>query len=137
MTAPLHKELEKITDALLSAAEQGDSAAYTKQYADLLALCYEYSEEEQNHPLQWEILADFTEEPLEAISFYQKALGFADEIQDFAALYSSQISLANLYQDIEQQDEARMAANIALDYAEILKDKSLLAETEALIKSLG
>lgn len=136
MTISLHQEVEQLTDALLTAAEQANSAAYAKHYAALLALCYEYAEEKQNHPLQWEILADFTEDSQEAISFYQKALGFADEIRDFSALYSSQISLARLYKEINNDDETRMAADAALDYATLSKDSSLIDEAETFIQQL-
>ena len=136
MASPLLKEIEKITDALLQAAESGNSEAYGKQYTSLIELCFEYQDEEKNHPLQWEILADFTEDAEEAITYYRKALGFADEIQDFPSLTSIQLALTRLYIEQENSDESSSAADMAYEYAQLSQDQSLLREAEDIIKQL-
>lgn len=135
MTALLHADIEKLTDQLLEAAESGDSEAFVKAYECLYQLCYEHEDDEKNHPLQWEILADFTEDSEQAICFYQKALGLADEIKLMPSLASSQFSLAQLYLQEDDKAQARSAAEIALDYAEQAGDQSLLRDIQDLIAS--
>lgn len=135
MTAPLHADIEKLTDQLLEAAESGESEAFVKAYENLYQLCYEHEDDEKNHPLQWEILADFTEDSDQVIRFYQKALGFADEIKLMPALASCQFSLAQHYLYEDDKEQARCAADIALDYAEQTGDQALLRNIQDFIAS--
>ncbi|NRB40907.1 MAG: hypothetical protein HRU20_20965 [Pseudomonadales bacterium] len=136
MHSPILKDLEKLTDALLQAADTEDASAYGKHYAALLQLCFDHQDEKSNHPLQWEILADFTEDTEEAIIYYKKALSFADEIQDFALLTGSQLSLAGLYAETDNKEAAIAATDIAVEYAERSQDQTLIRQAHDALASL-
>ncbi len=136
MTSSLHSSLEKISSALLAAAEQADSDQYQQHYNTLYELCFEHEEGDSNHPLQWELLADFTEDHELAMSFYHKALGLADDLQLMDISASAQCALAHLLCEMGQFEQASSASLIALDFAEQCGDQGIQQQIKELQQDL-
>ena len=137
MTSPLYSHVHTLATTLLQAASSEDAESYQQHYETLQSLCYEHQEDDKNHPLQWETLADFTEDPEEATVFYQNAIGFADEIQAWDYLASAQFALAQLIMQTASNETASAALEAAIGYAEQANDKDLITEIKTYLQQLS
>ena len=136
MNTKIYKQVHGYATDLLTAAEKEDIPAFTKLYDELKALCYEHEEGEKNHPVQWETLADFTEETEDAIAFYSKAFGCAEDLGDKEFLASISYSWAFLLNDDGQVEAAKDMATQAKEYSEHSTDSRLKEDIEALLNAM-
>ena len=136
MNSKLYKEVHSLATQLLAAAEKEDGDAFAQGYEQLKALCFDNEEEEKNHPVQWETLGDFSEDSDEAMLYYKKALGFADEIQAKDYMTSISYAMALLQQEVGDNEQALALAHQAAEYAEKISDAELQQEVADLIKAL-
>ena len=98
MNTKLYKEVVQYAKDLMSAAEKDDEQVFYSLYEELKALCVENENiERKNHPVQWETLADFTENSGQALTYYKKSLGYAEEIKAQDYIASINYAMANLY----------------------------------------
>ncbi len=67
MTPPLYDEVLELSLVLANASTASDSEEEWKAYNKLKALCESNRGTNNNHPIQWEALADFTPHPERAI----------------------------------------------------------------------
>lgn len=86
--------------------------------------------------MQWETLADFTEELEDAITIYKKALVKAISINNKDHMSSIAFSMATLQLELGQKDEAIKNLQNAKVSANKITDKELKAEIHDLLESL-
>ena len=105
-------------------------------FSELKLVCEENENTEKDHPVQWETLADFTDDYTLAISIYEKALLIAEAInsKDFRSsigfsVASLQVELGDKKSAIEHLEKAKISSNKIVD-------KELKAEIHDLLESL-
>ncbi len=114
----------------MSAAEREDVERFNALYDDLESICIEHDGSKKDHPMQWEALADFTEEFEDAIELYEKALELAKAQREFEYQASILFSMARVWVELEKPDAAREAAQASLDAANKAQDEDLLQEVQ-------
>lgn len=138
MNSNLYKQVHKLAVDLLKAAEKDDGDVFTTHYESLKALCYEHEDEERkNHAVQWETLADFTEDTEEALHYYEKGLGYAEDIKAFDYIASINYAIALLQQENSNEKLALAAIQQANEAASKISDSELQREIKNLLKDLG
>ena len=138
MNTNLYKQVHRLAIELLKFDDAGNDAKFTDSYKRLKQLCEDNADDNhKNHPVQWETLADFTEDLNEALVIYQQALDCAirREVVDYQASIS--FSMAQLLNETEQFDAAFEKAQSAKALCEKVNDSELLREVIALNKQLS
>jgi len=136
LSTKLYKKVHSQAEALLKAAQDEDTPLFNCLYDELNVLCEDHKGSEKNHPVQWETLADFTEESDQALVLYKKALAYAeqDSLPDYIA--SINYSMAVLLIDCNDMEAAIVAAQKANEQLESIGDEELKQEITALMNSL-
>ena len=138
MNTNLYKKVHRLAIELLKSADEENEASFKASYALLKQLCEENADDDhKNHPVQWETLADFTDDLEEALVIYQQALDCA--IRREAIDYQASISfaMAQLLNETERFDAAFDKAQSAKALCEQVNDSELLREVLALNKQLS
>jgi len=133
----IYKAVYSLAEKLMAAANKDDRKAFDKHYAELKALCIEHENTKKDHPEQWETLAEFEEEIEDALLGYQKALGKAVAINSNDHMSSIGYSMATLYVELGQTDDAIKCLQEAKSSAVKIEDKDLRAEIDQLLKDLS
>ncbi len=124
------------TDNLLAAVQQKNQKRFDGFYQELKQLCEDNENTDKDHPVQWETLADFTDDLALAFTIYQHALVKAEAINDKDFRSSIGFSIASL--KVELGDEAGAIED--LEKAKIscnkIVDKELKAEIHDLLEKL-
>ena len=128
MNKTIYNQVHKLAEQLMSAAEKEDVDTFHNLYDILESLCIEHDGSKKDHPMQWEALADFTEELEDAIELYEKALELAKSQREFDYQASILFSMARVWVELEKSDAARDAAQGALEAASKAQDEELMAE---------
>jgi len=136
LSTKLYKKVHTLAEGLLKAAHQEDEIIFEALYSELRVLCDEHENTEKNHPVQWETLADFTEESDDALVLYTKALGFAEAESAYDYIASINYAMAILLQEIGENDQALIAAENAHAQAGKISDEELKEEIINLIEAL-
>lgn len=136
MNTKLYKKVLTHTDNLLAAVQQKNQKRFDGFYADLKQLCEDHESTDKDHPVQWETLADFTDDLALAVSIYEKALKKAEAINDKDCRSSIGYSIASLKMElgdkngaIEHLEKAKISCNKIID-------KELKAEIHDLLAKL-
>ncbi len=136
MNTKLYKRVLSLTDNLMAAAQQKNQTRFDGYYLELKQLCEENETTDKDHPVQWETLADFTDDLALAVTIYQQALAKAEAINSKDFRSSIGYSIAAL--KVELGDEAG-----AIEYLEQAKiscnkiiDTQLKAEIHDLLEKL-
>ncbi len=136
MNTKIYKRVLSITDNLLAAVQQKNQKRFDGYYLELKQLCEENEKTDKDHPVQWETLADFTDDLALAITIYEQALLKAEEINDKDFRSSISYSIATL--KVELGDTVGAIAH--LEKAKIscnkIVDKELKAEIHDLLEEL-
>jgi hypothetical protein len=77
MKPPLYDSVHQMALDMVLASEAGDTKLKWSIYQDIKALCEHNEGTDQDHPLQWEALADFTSDDEVAMTLYERALSIA------------------------------------------------------------
>jgi len=132
----MYKQVLSLTDNLLAAAQQKNQKRFDGYYLELKQLCEEHEATEKDHPVQWETLADFTDDLALAVTIYKQALVKAQAINDKDFRSSIGYSIAALQAElgdktdaIEHLEEAKISCNKIVD-------KELKAEIHDLLEKL-
>ena len=134
MNTKLYKQVVQLATDLLSAAEKDDEKTFNVLYDELRTLCFENEDtEHKNHPVQWETLGDFTEDSKEAIIYYKRAIGYAEDIQAHDYVASIKYAMALLFQEEGNKEEALALAEQADEAAANIIDADLQKEIKVLI----
>jgi hypothetical protein len=117
----------------MAAANKDDQVTFDALYAELKTVCTDNENTPKDHPEQWETLADFTEDLVDALAIYAKALKKATEVNSKDHMSSIAFSMAKLqielgqtYAAIKNLEEAKISANK-------IEDKDLKQEIDDLL----
>lgn len=140
MKAPLFDKILVLSQAIAGASANEKDDLRLIAYNKLQALCLKAQGSPDDHPLQWEALADFTEDGDLALDIYKIALEKAEKftLNNFSA--SIHLAMALRFQEFEELDKAREQAQLACDYSEKLDNtegnNALKEEISELLASL-
>ncbi|XQF91323.1 tetratricopeptide repeat protein [Pseudoalteromonas espejiana] len=136
MNTKVYKAVHDLAEQLMDAANKNDRKRFELLFLKLKTLCEENENTSKDHPVQWETLADFTEELEEAITTYEKALEKSIAINDKDHMSSVAYSMATLQIELGQKDEAIKNLKDAKVSANKISDKEPKAEIHDLLESL-
>lgn len=136
MNTKLYKQVLALTDNLMAADQEENQAKFDGYYAQLKQLCEENENTDKDHPVQWETLADLTNDLALAVTIYEYALVKAEAINDKDFRSSIGYSIAALKVElgdktgaIEHLEKAKISCNKIID-------KELKAEIHDLLEKL-
>ncbi|MCJ8292984.1 MAG: tetratricopeptide repeat protein [Colwellia sp.] len=136
MNTKIYKRVLFLTDNLLAAAQQKNQKRFDGFYLELKQLCEDNEKSDKDHPVQWETLADFTDDLDLAVTIYQQALVKAEAInsKDFRssigfAIAALKVELGDEAGAIEHLEQAKISCNK-------IADKELKAEIHDLLEKL-
>jgi hypothetical protein len=136
MNTKIYKIVLSLTDSLLGAAQERNQTKFDGYYLTLKQLCEEHENTDKDHPVQWETLADFTDDLALAVTIYEQALVKAETInsKDFRSSigYSAaamKVELGDKTGAIEHLEKAKISCNKIVD-------KELKAEIHDLLEEL-
>ena len=136
MNTKIYKRVLSLTDSLLGAVQQKNQKRFDGFYLELKQLCEEHEKSDKDHPVQWETLADFTDDLALAITIYQQALVKAEAInsKDFRSsigfsIAALKVELGDKTEAIEYLEQAKISCNK-------IADKELKAEIHDLLEEL-
>lgn len=136
MNTKIYKSVLLLADSLLTAAQKKNQEKFDGYYAELKQLCEAHDNTDKDHPVQWETLADFTDDLALAITIYEQALLKAETLNEKDFRSSIGFSIATL--KVELGDEAGAIEH--LEKAKIscnkIIDKELKAEIHDLLEEL-
>jgi len=136
MNTKIYKQVLSLTGSLMTAAQAKDQTKFDGYYAELKQLCDVNENTDKDHPVQWETLADFTDDLALAVTIYEQALVKAETINSKDFRSSIGFSIAAL--KVELGDEAGAIEH--LEKAKIscnkIVDKELKAEIHDLLEKL-
>jgi hypothetical protein len=137
MNTKIYKRVLSLTNDLLAAAQQDNQTKFDGYYLELKELCEEHDNTEKDHPVQWETLADFTDDLALAVTIYEQALAKAEAInsKDFRSsigfsIASLKVELGDNTGAIEHLEKAKISCNKIVD-------KELKAEIHDLLEKLN
>jgi tetratricopeptide (TPR) repeat protein len=120
----------------MKAAFKEDVDLFETLYSELKAICIDNENTEKDHPVQWETLADFTENLDDALISYAKALEKANTINSKDHMSSIAFSMAKFQVELGQIDAAVKNLQDAKISANKIGDKELKNEIHELLESL-
>ena len=128
MNTKIYKRVHSLAEELMNAVQKKDQTLFDNHYSELKTVCEEHENSDKDHPVQWETLADFTEDRALAITIYDKALIKAKAIKSRDFQSSIGFSIATLKLDlgdktsaIEYLSQAQISSKRIPDYD--LKDE--------------
>tara|TARA_R110001606_G_scaffold11368_5_gene49445 strand:+ start:15482 stop:15895 length:414 start_codon:yes stop_codon:yes gene_type:complete len=136
MNTKLYKSVLNLAGELMNAAQQQDQVTFDSLYGQLKALCIEHENTEKDHPVQWETLADFTDEFADALLIYEKALAKANAINAKDYMSSIGYAMATMHVELGQTEAAIVSLQAAQVSANKIPDKALKAEIAQLLQQL-
>ena len=136
MNTKLYKSVLNLAGELMNAAQQQDQVTFDSFYGQLKALCIEHENTEKDHPVQWETLADFTDEFADALLIYEKALAKANAINAKDYMSSIGYAMATMHVELGQTEAAIVSLQAAQVSANKIPDKALKAEIAQLLQQL-
>lgn len=122
MNTKIYKQVLSLTDNLLAAAQEQNQNKFNGYYLSLKQLCEEHESSDKDHPVQWETLADFTDELPLAVTLYEQALVKAKAINDKDFLSSIAFTMATIKLElgdkagaIKDLEQAKISSNKIID----------------------
>jgi len=136
MNTKLYKSVLSLTDNLMAAAQEKNQTKFDGYYLELKQLCEDNENTDKDHPVQWETLADFTDDLASAVTVYKHALIKAETInsKDFCSsigfsIAALKVELGDKIGAIEYLEQAKINCNKIID-------KELKAEIHDLLEAL-
>ena len=136
MNTKIYKSVHTLAEQLMKAASKEDREAFDSLYAELKAICVDNEDTDKDHPVQWETLADFTEELEDALAGYAKAMEKSVAINSKDYMSSIAFSMATLQIELGQTDAALQNLQDAKISANKIEDKDLKIEIDTLLETL-
>jgi len=136
MNTKIYKSVHDLAEQLMKAAFKEDVDLFETLYSELKAICIDNEDTEKDHPVQWETLADFTENLDDALISYAKALEKASTINSKDHMSSIAFSMAKFQVELGQTDAAIKNLQDAKISANKIGDKELKNEIHELLESL-
>ena len=136
MNTKIYQHVHALAKDLMQAAVRKNQAKFDEYYQELQQLCLDNEDTDKDHPVQWETLADFTDDYALAISIYQKALSKAKAINSKDFLSSIAFAIASLQAEIGDTASAINYLEQAKINSNKIADKDLKAEITELLQEL-
>lgn len=136
MNTKIYKSVHALAEKLMVAANKDDRETFDTLYAELKAICIDNENTDKDHPVQWETLADFTEELEDAVTGYVKALKKSTAINSKDYMSSIAFSMATLQIELGHTDAAMKNLQDAKVSANKIEDEELKVEIDELLKTL-
>ncbi|KZY33206.1 MULTISPECIES: tetratricopeptide repeat protein [unclassified Oleiphilus] len=137
MNTKIYKAVHGLAEKLMAAAKKDDQETFDSLYSELKAICLDNEDTDKDHPVQWETLADFSEDLSDAIAIYEKALKKSVDINSKDHMSSVAYSMATLQVELGQTEEAIKNLQNAKVSANKIEDDSLKREINELLDSLA
>lgn len=136
MKAPLYDEILTICQQIANASSNNDDDARTDACKNLQKLCATSQNTPKDHPLQWEALADFTEDGDLAMDIYEVGLATAEKckLPNFTA--SIYLSMAQRQHEFEEMDKAADFAKKAEIASKDIDNEEIKQEIKDFLASL-
>jgi len=136
MNTKIYKRVLFLTDHLMAAAEEENQTQFDQYYLELKLLCEEHENTEKDHPIQWETLADFTDDLPLAVTIYEQALNKAEALNSKDFRSSISFSIATLKVELGDKQGAIESLEKAKISCNKIVDKELKAEIHDLLEEL-
>ena len=136
MKAPLYNEILDICQNIANASSNDDDTARSTACSDLQKLCATNQNSPKDHPLQWEALADFTEDGDQAMDIYQIGLSVAEKLKLDTFIASIYLAMSQRQQEFEEKEKALEFANMAQEAAQTINSEELKLEIQEFLSSL-
>ena len=136
MKAPLYDEILDICQHIANASAKGDDDVRSNACKNLQKLCATNQDTPKDHPLQWEALADFTEDGDLAMDIYEIALANAEKLKLPTFTASIYLAMAQRQQEFEAIAKATEFAKKAETACESIDNEELKQEVATFLASL-
>lgn len=136
MKAPLYNDILEICQNIANASAKDDDDARESACADLQKLCATNQNSPKDHPLQWEALADFTDDGDQAMDIYQIGLAIAEKLTLETFIASIYLAMAQRQQEFEESTKALEYATMASKAAQNIDSEELKQEIQAFLSAL-
>lgn len=137
MNTKIYKRVLLLADSLMTAAKEKNQTKFDGYYLELKQLCEENENTDKDHPVQWETLADFTDDLTLAVTIYEQALIKAEAINDKDFRSSIGYSIATLKVELDDKTGAIEHLEKAKISCNKIIDKELKAEIHDLLEELS
>jgi len=137
MKAPLYNDILTICQEISNASNAQNDELRLTSCKKLQVLCATNQGTPKDHPLQWEALADFTEDGDQAMDIYEVALATADKLSLPVFTASAYLSMALRQVEFEEKEQALVFANKANDAAQTIESDELKTEIAELLTQLS
>lgn len=132
----IYKAVYTLAERLMEAVSRKDEKRFASYYKELEEICITHENTEKDHPLQWETLADFTDDLEKALDLYAKALERAVARDSKDHLSSIRYAMAILQIELKQKQLAIDNLKEAKISAEKIEDNELQVEIDELLNTL-
>jgi hypothetical protein len=136
MKAPLYNEILAICQNIANASEKNDDDTRQSACGDLQKLCASNQGSPKDHPLQWEALADFTDDGDQAMDIYQIALTLAEKLKLKTFIASVYLAMAQRQKEFEEISQALEYATLANTAAKEISSEELKQEIQEFLSTL-
>ncbi len=136
MKAPLFDKVLKLSQIIAQASADNNDQLRTDTVQKLQELCQAHQGSAKDHPLQWEMLADFTNDGDLALDIYQIALDKAIKLELVNANASIHLAMAQRYQEFGEHAKALAAALQASELTDVLTNDDLKSEVNNFLSAL-
>jgi hypothetical protein len=137
MKAPLYDDILAICQEISNASTTDNDALRLDHCKKLQVLCATNQGSPKDHPLQWEALADFTEDGEQAMDIYEIALATADKLALPTFTASAYLAMSLRQIEFEEKDQALVFATKANDAAQSIDSEELKTEITDLLAQLS
>lgn len=137
MKAPLYNDILNICQEISNASTTENDELRVAACKKLQVLCATNQGSPKDHPLQWEALADFTEDGDQAMDIYEVALATAEKLALPTFTASAYLSMALRQVEFEENEQALIFAQKANEAAETIESEELKAEITELLAKLA
>ncbi|NQY49398.1 MAG: hypothetical protein HRT50_09865 [Colwellia sp.] len=137
MKAPLYNDILSICQEISNASNNNNDELRLASCKKLQILCATSQGTPKDHPLQWEALADFTEDGEQAMDIYEVALATAEKLTLPTFTASAYLAMAQRQVEFEEKDKALVFANKANDAAQNIESEELKSEIAELLAQLA
>ena len=137
MNTEMYRNVHLLAVKLLKVDDAGDKEKFNAFYNELKDLCEQNEHDDGvNHPVQWEALADFTEDLDLAQSYYAKALLLAEALSAREYIASVCYSMGQIYLSSGDTEKAQQFASQAKENAHNSSDKELREDILSLLTQI-
>ena len=136
MNTKIYQHVHALAKDLMQASVRKNQANFDEYYRELQQVCDDNEDSDKDHPVQWETLADFTDDLALAITIYEKALVKAQAINSKDFLSSIAFAIASLQVELGDKKSAIAHLENAKINSNKIADKDLKAEISELLEEL-